>query len=57
MKVRYLPATGVASLMVVVALWTLSRPIEDVAASVAGFLIMSVLALALIPCLHLAIDS
>jgi hypothetical protein len=53
---RALPALTVASGMVAVAAWVLSRPIEDIGASLVGFVLMSVLALAMVPCMHLALD-
>jgi len=43
--------------MAVVAVWSLSMPMEDVRASAVGFVLMSVLAVGMLPALHLAIDE
>lgn len=53
---RWAPAAALACLMAVVAIWTLSMPMEDVRASVVGFVLMSVLALGMLPALHVAIE-
>jgi len=54
---RWAPAAADACLMAVVAVWSLSMPMEDVRASAVGFVLMSVLAVGMLPALHLAIDE
>ena len=53
---RSIPAVAVFAMMAVVALWVLSRPIEDVQASIVGLLCMCILAMAAIPAMHWWLD-